>query len=81
MVGNVIYLIVCRRNSGMGIETDIGKPHATFDGVYKRIEELKQYWTDNGYDVVPLPTGGFDVYMPKGPWNRTYRVITKTIVE
>ena len=81
MVGNVIYLIVCRRNSGMGIETDIETVHATFDGVFKRIELLKKLWTEKGYEVVPHIAGGFDVYTPQGYWNRTLTVRTKTINE
>lgn len=81
MKGNAVYIIACRRQSSLGIETDIETVHATFDGAFKRIELLKKLWTEKGYGVVPLVAGGFDVYTPQGYWNRTLTVITKKINE
>lgn len=80
MKGNTVYLIFCRYTNG---ETLLQTLHATFDGAYNHMTQIREYWEkEKGFTVIPEDGsgGGFYVKGTNG-FNRFYYVGNRTIDE
>lgn len=53
-------------------------PHATFDGAYEHMQEIKEHFESKDFEVKEVPDGSFYVYGPFG-FKRMYYVATRTI--
>ena len=78
--GDQIYLIFCKHLSdGQGGHEQLQTPHATFDGAYEHMNQIKQHWQrEKGFDITEVPDGSFYVDGPFG-FQRLYYVVTRTI--
>ena len=78
MIGNIIYLVYCEYQNGDKV---LQTPHATFDGTKERLEDIKDYWKEQGMDVKEGIRGNLYVYRPGGEFFRQYYVVTRTILK
>lgn len=89
MKGNTVYLIFCKYG---GRETRLNYPetalqtvHATFDGAYNHMAQIRKHWEEKGFKIklIDKMEDRFLVVAPYGPYGffREYFVITRTIDE